>query len=122
MRLQVELTWWDGLVEEHAPGPPEPDYELFDADTGRSLSDCRFTRFEDVEAYIADNYAECERWKQPAASAEQATALERILDMLESGVELDRVVIRRFLIGQYYQFGYSTDVTARIRTALGHLS
>lgn len=48
MKLQVELTWWSGLVEECDLGPPEPDYELIDADTGQSLSDREFVTYEEL--------------------------------------------------------------------------
>lgn len=122
MKLQVELTWWDGLVEDDAPGPPEPEYEVFDADTGRTLSDGPFVTYEDVEAYIAANYPGCERWQPPPASAQQAIALARIFGLLEAGVELDHVVIRRFLIGQLYQFGYPDETVARIKGTLARLA
>lgn len=37
MKLKIELTWWNGIVEEGEPAWSEPEYELVDADSGRSL-------------------------------------------------------------------------------------
>ena len=121
MRVQVELTWWSGLVEDDAPGPPEPDYELFDADTGQSLTDRQLVTYEEVEAYIAAHYPGCERWMPPPASPEQTAALKRVFGILESGVELDHIVIRRFLIGQLYQFSYPDEITSLIRASLARV-
>jgi hypothetical protein len=122
MKLKVELMWWDGLVEDDAPGPPEPDYELVDADTGQSLSDREFGTYEELEAHIAARYPGCERWVPPPAPPEKAAGLARVLELLESGTELDRVVVRRLLIGQLYQFGYPDETVALIRVALARLA
>lgn len=122
MRLKVELTWWGGvLADKNDPGPPEPDYELIDADSGKSLTDCQLRTHEEVEAYIAAHYPGCERWVPPPAPAEEAAALGRILDLLEGDVELDRVVIRRMLIGKLYQSGYPEEIVAKIKTWIARL-
>lgn len=121
MKLKVELTWWGGLVEENAPVPAEPDYELVDADTGESLTELSFRTCEELEAYIAAHYPAAERWQPPPATPEEAAMLERVLALLESGRELDQVVIRRLLIGRLYQYGFPDETVARIKSALARL-
>lgn len=123
MRIKVELTQWNGIVVDDDPGPPEADYDLVDADTGKMLSTYgQLKTYEDVEAYIARHYPDCERWLPPPAPPEESTALSRILELLDAGTELDRVVVRRFLIGQLYQSGYPDETVTKIKSTLERLS
>lgn len=123
MRVKVELTHWNGIVVDDDPGPPEADYDLVDADTGKVLSTYgQLKTYEEVEKYIATKYPDCERWVPPPAPTEEAAALSRILKLLDAGAKLDRVVVRRFLIGQLYQSGYPDEFVARIRATLARLS
>lgn len=123
MRLKVELTWWGGLLaDKNDPGPPEPEYDLVDADTGQLLSACgQLKTCEEVEAYIAAHYPGCDRWVPPPAPPTEASTLARILEMLEAGVALDRVVVRRMLIGQLYQSGYPEETVAKIKAWIARL-
>lgn len=123
MKLKVEITWWNGIVVDGDPGPSDPDYDLVDVDTGEFLSaHGQLETYEEVEAYIAARYPGCERWVPPPAPPEKATALTRILDLLDAGTELDPLAVRRMLIGQLYQFGYPNETVAKIRATLARLS
>lgn len=123
MKLKVDLTYWHGLTDGGDPGPPEPDYDLVDVDTGKVLTaQGQLRTYEQVEAYIAARYPDCERWVPPPASPKEAAALARIFELLEAGVELDRVVIRRMLIGQLYQSGCPEETVAKIRAWIARLA
>jgi len=123
MKLKVQITWWNGIVEVGERGPPEPEYDLIDADTGQNLSTHgQFRTYEELEAYIAARYPGCERWVPPPAPPKEAAALARILELLDAGTELDRVVVRRLLIGQLYQSGYPEETVARIKATLARLA
>jgi hypothetical protein len=58
----------------------------------------------------------------PPASAKEAVALARVLEMLNAGIELDRVKIRGFLIGQLYQSGYPEETVTKIRNTIARLA
>ena len=54
MRIMVELTWSGGILADGEPDQfPEPDYEIVDADSGRTLVADGLTTYESVEARIA---------------------------------------------------------------------
>ena len=124
MKIKVELFWWNGiLVDGESEDHPEPDYEIVDADTGHQLLDYPLRSYEEVEAYIATTFPDCERWTPPP-SPDDAVKLEKILAIVEfpSGeVALDERVVRNFLVGQLYQNGYPEPVVTRIRAVLGRL-
>lgn len=122
MKLKVELTYWNGIVVDGDPGPPEPEYDLVDADTGKYLSaQGQLRTCEEVEAYIAAHYPGSERWVPPPAPPNEASTLARVFEFLDAGVELDRMVIRRMMIGQLYQSGYPEETVARIKDWIARL-
>jgi len=122
MQLKVELTQWNGVVVDDDPGPTEADYDLFDADTGKMLSTYgQLKTYEDVEAYIARHYPDCERWVPPPATPNEAATLARIFELLDAGTELDRIVIRRYLIRQLYQSSHPAETITKIRDVLARL-
>ena len=125
MKLKVELTWWNGvLAGDGSDEYPDPDYEIVDADTGRPLADRNLQTYEEVEAFIATSYPECERWAGSAHSPEKAAGLEKVLAMLEAqpdDIVRDAKQIRTILIGQLYQYGHTGPVLARIRAVLGRI-
>ncbi len=122
MKLRVDLTWNSGIVEPGDPPPPDPDFELYDTDTGRALSERVFRSYEEMEAHIAAFHADCERWVPPVASAEEAARLDRVLQPFASGKPGDRRAVRHFLIGQLYQYGHPESTVARIRATLEELA
>ncbi|MDO8312745.1 MAG: hypothetical protein Q7T25_12475 [Sideroxyarcus sp.] len=67
-------------------------------------------------------YPDCERWVPPPATPEEAATLARIFEMLESGIELNRVVVRQIMIGRLYQYGFPDETVTRIRAVLARLS
>ena len=122
MRIRVDLTHWNGIVVDDDPGPPEADYDLVDADTGKILTTYgQLKTYEEVEAHIARHYPDCERWVPPPAPPNEAAALARIFELLDAGNELDRIVIRRFLIGQLYQSSHTVEIVAKIKDELARL-
>jgi hypothetical protein len=95
---------------------------ITDADSGQSLTDHELNTYEEVESYIATHFPDCERWRPSPATYGETAELERVFEMLDSGIELSRVKSRRFLIGQLYECGYPDETTARIRAALARLA
>lgn len=123
MKLKVELTNWNGIEVDGDPGPPEPDYEIVDADTGKSLTaPGQLKTYEEVEAHIAARYPGCERWAPLPAPPEEAAKVARILELLESGMELDPVAMRRFLIGRVYQYSYPDETVAKLKAWIARLA
>ena len=124
MKIKVDLIWWNGiLVDGESEDHREPDYEIVDADTGCQLLDYPLHSYEEVEAYIATNFLDCERWIPPP-SPEDAVKLDKILAIVEFPADettLDERVVRNFLVGQLYQNGYPEPVVTRIRSVLGRL-
>ena len=121
MKLKVELTRWNGIAVDGDPPYPEPEYDLVDADTNRSLVDGPFTTCTELEAHIAVNFPNCERWVPPPPSADDALKLDRVFALIEQSAsdKFNPQAVRPFLVGQLYQSGYPPEMVARIRRALG---
>lgn len=121
MRLKVELTWWNGIVEEGDPAWSEPEYELSDADTGHALADRAFSSCVELETYIAAHYPDCERWVPPLPPSEDAVKLEHMLGLIEKlpPEQFNPQALRSFLAAQLYQSSYPPGMVARIRRVLG---
>jgi len=120
MRLKVELTWWNGIVADGDPVPPEPEYDLIDVDSGRNLVDRSFSSCIELETYIAARYPDCERWTPPPPSAEDAAKLERVFDLIELPPDqFNPKALRSFLATQLYQSEHPPETVERIRRALG---
>ena len=125
MKLQIELTWHGGLVEEGDDNSRTgPVYHLYDADTGKSICDEDFATSEELETYIATHYPGCERWTPPPAPPEEYAHLMALLGLYDGGL-LDNPHIKRVarngLINQFYQSGYPDDIVARVRNVIEHL-
>lgn len=121
MKLKIELTRWSGIVAEGDPPYPEPEYDLFDADTNRHLVDGPFTSCAELEAYIATHFSDCERWLPPPPSTDDALKLERVFALIEQSTpdQFDPRAVRPFLAGQLYQSGHPPETVVRIRRVLG---
>lgn len=122
MKLQVELIWYGGLIadDEHN-NKSGAEYHLLDADTGMSLCETDFGTAEELEAYIAKHYPDCERWTPPPAPAEEAKRVYKILDMFAAG-SLDtpqiKQVVHDFLVNQLYQSSYPEQTQLQIRQVI----
>jgi len=121
VRIKVELTWLSGLLDEDNQVPPEPLYELVNADTGELLTDIEFRTYEQMEDFIARQYPVCERWQPPPASEEDKSELNRVFALLGQGVNFDPATLRQILISHLYQVGWPQNTLAKIREVLGHL-
>ncbi len=121
MKLKVELSWWNGIVAEGDPPCPEPEYDLIDADTNRSLVDRPFTSCAALEAYIALHHPDGERWVPPPPPPDEAAKLEHVFRLIEQSTpdQFNPQAVRPFLAGQLYQSGHAPETVARIRRALG---
>ena len=126
MKIKVELSRWDGVVMDGESNVHcEPDYEIVDADTGRFLLDDTLHSYEEVEANVATNFPDCERWIPPEATPQETAFLENILAMAEKSPgksSLDPLLVRKILVSHLYETGHPTPVVARIRAVLERLS
>lgn len=124
MKLKVDLYWRGGILteeEKHLP-PPEPEYELYDADTGKLVVDHLFQTCVELEAYINKHFPDCQRWAPPPPQVDEATRVERVLSILENpdpDRPIDPRYMRPFLVGRLYQSTYPPETVVRIRRALG---
>ena len=84
MRIMVELTWSGGILADGEPDQfPEPEYEIVDADSGRTLVADGLTTYESVEARIARDFSSVPRWRPEPATPEESLKMERMLALIE---------------------------------------
>ena len=119
--FRIELTWWNGLVEDGSVEPPaEPEYELLDHRTGDPLGPGIFRSYLALEAYIAAHHPGCGRAPLPPAPAEEVKRVQAVLALMDSPPpDFDVRHLRSMFVGQYYQWAHAPETTARLRRVLG---
>lgn len=125
MRIMVELTWTGGILAEGEPDHfPEPEYEIVDADSGRTLVGEVLATYEAVEACIAREFPDVPRWRPEPATPEESQKMERLLAIIENPervVQLDTRPLRLALIANVYQYNHPEALHARLVAALARL-